>query len=431
MNALVYDVKPLNYLTAKLLRPVWRRVLTSRLAGLALKDIPEPELPADDWVKVRTRLAGICGTDTAILAQQPPIDSILQAYSSTPVLLGHENVAEVVEVGPAVDAGWIGRRVCVEPTLGCVARGIDPMCDCCQRGEFGACENFAADGAGNAQLPPGTSIGYNARTGGAYGEMFVAHESQLVPVPEGLADEEAIITDPFACSLHAVLRMDLSAAERVLVYGAGMIGLGVVASLRAVGYEGQIDVLGIGEVNHQWAMQLGATNWLELPFPKGSRLSQSKTIAKRSQCIAEHLGVDCVLARFNNPMLVGGYNITFDCLGMTLSTNECLKWTAARGQVGLVATGSGRDVDMTPIWFRELTLYGAYGRQRESFAGRQAGTYNLVHEFMCDGRMKVKGLLTHTFAIKDYRDAFDVALRKGRYKALKVALDFRNETARG
>ncbi len=430
MKALVYNVKPANYLAAKLLGPLWPGVITTGLAGLKLKDIPEPELPGEDWVKVRTRLAGICGTDTAIIAQQPPIDSILQAYSSTPVQLGHENVSEVVEVGPAVDAAWIGRRVCVEPTLGCVARGIEPMCACCQRGEFGACENFADDGKGKAGLPPGTSIGYNARTGGAYGEVFVAHVSQLVPVPDSLTDEEAIITDPFACSLHAVLRMDLDRCERVLVYGAGMIGLGVIASLRALGYAGQIDVIGLGAVNEQWARQLGGDCWLNLPLPKGGRLSQSRTIAKRSEIVAKHLGIDCVLARFNNPMLVGGYDITFDCLGMTLSTNECLKWTASRGQMGLVATGSGREVDMTPIWFRELTVFGAYGRQLENWQGRQMSTYDMVHEFMCAGKMQVKGLLTHTFGIKDYRNALDVALRKGRYKALKVALDFRDETAR-
>ncbi|MFW6066585.1 MAG: alcohol dehydrogenase catalytic domain-containing protein, partial [Planctomycetota bacterium] len=107
----------------KLLGAVRPSCRLGRLGGLRVRDIPAPELPGDDWVRVRTLLGGICGTDVALVAQKQPPDSILQAFSSLPAVLGHENVAVVETVGEDVDDGWLGRRVCVEPTLCCEVRG--------------------------------------------------------------------------------------------------------------------------------------------------------------------------------------------------------------------------------------------------------------------------------------------------------------------
>jgi threonine dehydrogenase-like Zn-dependent dehydrogenase len=91
----------------------------------------------------------------------------------------------------------------------------------------------------------------------------------------------------------------------------------------------------------------------------------------------------------------------------------------------MVGTGHGRGADLTPVWFRELTVLGAYGRQLESFQGRRVGTYQLVHELMAAGKLPVKPLLTHTFRIEQYRKALEASIDKDRYEAVKVALDFR------
>lgn len=415
MRALVYQVNPLGYVTCKWLRHLWRGCLTTPLNGLSLKKVDQPRLPGDDWVLVRTLLGGICGSDTAILAQKQPIDSILQAYSSQPMMLGHENVGIVAEVGQAVSDDWIGKRVCVEPTLNCVVRGVEPQCRRCRAGEFSACENFGDEAQGAARIPPATSIGYNHRTGGAFGEALVAHESQLVPVPDGLTDRQAVLTDPLACSLHAVLRSDMASAERALVYGAGMIGLGVIGALRAMGFAGGIDVVGRGEHLAEPVERLGGDNYLRLPRGR----------VARSAVIAEQTGATLKVSRFANPMLSGGYDVVYDCVGSSSALTECLKWTRARGQLVMVATGAGRDVDMTPIWFRELTVIGAYGRQIERLSGRAVGTYQLAHELMVAGKLDTEGMLTHTFALEKYRKAFDVAMHKSAHGAIKVALDFR------
>jgi threonine dehydrogenase-like Zn-dependent dehydrogenase len=415
MQALVYTVSPIGWATCKWLRYLWRGCLLSRLAGLALRDVDPPVLAGEKWVRVRTLLGGICGSDLGILAQKQRPDSILQAFTSSPMLLGHENVAVVEEVAAAVDPSWVGRRVCVEPTLCCSIRGIDPPCKPCRRGDYGACENFGAGGLGSAHLPPGTGIGYNRRTGGSFGERFVAHVDQLVPVPQEMSDEQAVLTDPLACSLHAVLRAGIDErVEQVLVYGAGVLGLGVIAALRATGFAGRIDALERAEYLKPLAEAMGADAFLQLP---GGR--------RRYEAIAQRTGATIQRVRFGNYMLSGGYDVIFDCVGSAASINESLKWTAARGTVMCVGTGHGGHIDLTPVWFRELELKGTYGRQKERLGQRRADTYVLVHEMMRDGRLKTDGLLTHTFRLGEYRRAFTVAMNKGAHRAVKVAFDFR------
>jgi len=415
MRAIFYGVNPVGWATCRWLRLLWRGCLLSRLNGLALRDVAVPDLPGDRWVRVRTRMAGICGTDLALLAQKQPANSILQAFSSLPAGFGHESLAVVEAVGPAVDASWVGRRVCVEPTLCCEVRGIDPPCERCQAGEFGACENFGIAGKGTAELPPGTSIGFNRRTGGAFSERFVAHESQLIPVPDELSDDLAVLTDPAACSLHAVLRLDLGAVRRVLVYGAGVLGLAAIAALRAVGYAGRIDALDLHEYLREHCLAMGADEYLRLPPQRRERFEE----------IARRTGGSVQRARFGNYMLSGGYDVVLDCAGSRQSIEEALKWTRSRGVMVLLATGHGRGVDLTPIWFTELTVVGSYGRQRERFEGREVGTYQLVHELMTSGKLDLRRLLTHTFRLGEYRRAFGVGMNKARHEAVKVAFDFR------
>jgi len=414
MLAASYRVNPMGWITSKWLRYVWPGCLFSSLNGLRVRQVPVPQLPCDDWVLLRTLLGGICGSDVAILANRQPPDSLLQAYSSMPMILGHENVAVVESIGGAVDPSWLGRRVCVEPTLCCQVRGIDPPCRHCREGRFSSCEHFGSDGIGRAALPAGMSIGYNSRTGGSWGEYFVAHVSQLVPVPDELTDEQALLTDPVACSLHAVLRAELSGAETVLVYGAGILGLAAVASLRALGCAARLDVVAKYAYQGRLAEQMGADRVVYLP----------KSPAERFARLAELTGGSVQRARFGNYMLTGGYDVVFDCVGSRRSVAECIKWTRARGQAVLVGAGAV-PVDVTAIWFRQLRVLGSWGRDRESLDGRTVGTYELVHELMKTGKLDVSKLLTHTFRLDEYRRALAVAMNKAPHCAVKVAFDFR------
>ena len=410
MKGLTYRVNPIGWATCLLLKRLWPGCLRTGLNGLALRDLPAPPLPTDQWVRCRTVLGGICGSDLAILSQRQPPDSFLQAHATFPSVMGHENVAVVVEAGAAVDPSWVGRRVCVDPGLSCRVRQIDPPCRPCRDGRFGACENFSADGLGAARLPPGSCLGYCGPLGGAWGEGFVAHRSQLVAVPEGMSDELAVLTDPLACALHAVLRADLSAAERVLVYGGGVLGLGTVWALRATGFAGRVDAIARHAHQAAWARRLGADKVLALPRGRVGRFA----------AVAERVGGRVVRARLGGIALSGGYDVVFECVGSSASMEEAIKWTRSRGQTVLVGTGHGRGTDLTAVWFGELTVLGVSGRGVERFAGREIETYALAHELMTSRGEGLEGLLTHTFPLADWRKALATAMDKSA-GSIKVA----------
>ena len=222
---------------------------SSALSGLRLRDVPEPDLPGADWVRLRTLLGGVCGTDLNLVLQRLHPANILRSFTSFPIVLGHENVAVIDQVGSAVSGWEVGQRVTVESSLSCVVRGISPMCPQCAAGRFSLCDNYL-----EGNLPRGTMLGMNNFTGGSWAPHFVAHISQLHPVPDALDDETAVLVDPLACALHGVLRHRPADDERVLVQGAGIIGMGVVLGLRALGCGAAVTTL----VRHPHQAERGA-----------------------------------------------------------------------------------------------------------------------------------------------------------------------------
>ena len=115
----------------------------------------------------------------------------------------------------------------LEPVLGCVARGITPVCPPCGRGELGRCERIAF-----GDLEPGLQSGFCADTGGGWSTAMVAHESQLHRVPDELSDEDAVMVEPAACAVHAALRRRRRRRWAVVVIGAGTLGLLTIAALQ-------------------------------------------------------------------------------------------------------------------------------------------------------------------------------------------------------
>ena len=152
MTALVYQVRPVRWAACKVAGWLWPSAFWSRLSGLRLAEIPVPPLPSGQWVRLRSRLGGICGTDLASIMQRHHPASILQAFSSFPAVLGHENVSIVDEVGPAVTGWQRGDRVVVEPSLSCVPRAMEPLCPHCEQGRFTLCDHFCT-----GPLPPGSA----------------------------------------------------------------------------------------------------------------------------------------------------------------------------------------------------------------------------------------------------------------------------------
>src|SRR3954467_14428219 len=141
---------------------------SARIGPLRLTEIEEPQPPIDDgWLRVRPRLAGICGSDLATIDAMS--SRWFEPIVSFPFVPGHEVVGELDD----------GTRVVLEPVLACAARGIEPPCPACTAGDNGTCQRIAF-----GPLAPGLQTGYCKDTGGGWSTAFVGHTSQLHPVPD-------------------------------------------------------------------------------------------------------------------------------------------------------------------------------------------------------------------------------------------------------
>jgi threonine dehydrogenase-like Zn-dependent dehydrogenase len=356
---------------------------------LHLGDIEEPEPPGRSWVRVRPSLSGICGSDTSAITGHASL--YLDPLTSYPFVPGHEVVGVLDD----------GTRVVVEPALGCRVRGVEPACARCEEGRPGLCENVT-EGA----IEVGLQTGYCASTGGGWGEVLVAHESQLVAVPDTLADEAAVLIEPFSCCVHAALRGAAGPEDTVVVLGAGTIGLLTVAAIRLFTPPRRLIAVAKHPFQREQARRLGAD-----AVVAPDEVFQRVRFATRARRLD---GID-------RPLLLGGADVTFECTGTARGLNEAARFTRGGGRVVAVGMPGEEKVDWGPIWQRELTVMGAYAYGVES-GGRR--TFDLALE--AAPGLALEQLTGPLFGLTDYREAIEYALEAGRLSAVKVAFDLRD-----
>ncbi len=407
MQALVYNVTPPAWLARKAVGLVTPRAFYGAMSGLRLVEMPKPDLPGDDWVRLRTILGGICGTDLALVAQRNHPNTILRCFSSFPAVLGHENVCEIDAVGAEAGDWQRGVRVLVEPTLGCVGRGVNPPCAFCEAGLTSLCE-APTRGA----LPSRALIGLNTRTLGSWAPYFVAHRSQLYAVPDGIGDDVAVLIDPMASAAHAVLRRPPRSSEHVLVHGSGIVALGIIGAIRAMGFDNRITLFGRHAYQGELARAMGASDVVLLP--------RGASFLDRYEAAAKSSGGQRLKGTAGNQMLLGGFDLTYDCTGSGLGISDSCKWTRSRGTVVLVGTSSISMVDTTAVWFNELEIVGANGRQIETHGGHRRHTYEVLIDWITEGRIDLSLLPVTRYRLADYRSAFADLLARRRRGIVKA-----------
>ena len=370
-----------------------------------LADVETPALPTDRWVRVRTRMGGICGSDLNVVTLKASPST--SPFSSFPFVIGHENVGEIVEVGPAARGLSVGDRVVANPLLCCEPRGLEPLCRACAEGQHSRCERFT-----DGPLAPGMLIGTTRGLGGSWGEMFVAHDTQIVRVAETVSDEEAVLVEPFACSVHAVRSAMPASGERVLVIGAGSIGLLTVAALKALAPENQVTVLARHAFQAEHATRLGADR---VVFARGDYL----------KALAEAAQTRLLKPIIGKPVGVGGFDRTFICIGGARATEDAMRVTRAGGTLILLGNSAKMDgVDWTPLWLKELIVRGSlcYGSHRHASPAGDA--FREAAELIATRRVELAPLLTHVYPLADYRDALATAMDKKASGSIKVAFKF-------
>ena len=413
MKAIVFDAALPKYALTRAAGALSDRFLTGVGRTTRLAEVPVPALPGERWVRIRTVLGGVCGSDLALVRLR--VSPSTSPFSSSPFVVGHENVGVVAEVGTAVGGFVPGERVVANPLLSCAPRGISPVCAHCAAGNPARCENFTG-----GELAPGMLLGTTRGLGGSWGEYYVAHESQLVRVPDAVSDRAALLLEPLSSVLSPLLAHPPERGARLLVIGAGILGLLAVAALGAAAPGAEVTVLARYPFQAEAARRLGAAHVVlargggdyfeELARLSGGRLLQP-ILGSRIQ--------------------VGGFDGAVVAAGTEAAVDDALRFTRSGGSVLLLGNISrARRVDWTPLWLKELTLRGSVCYNEHMHGGTRRHTFDIARDLLAGGLAReLEPLVTHIYPLARYREALAVAFGRRRAPSLKIA--FAPESAGG
>ncbi len=308
------------------------------IAGSAT--VVEVDEPRGDWPVLHVGSASICGSDLGMLS------------FGLPVTIGHE-------IAGTVD----GQAFCVEPTVGCRA------CDQCRGEAPQRCRGSAPHGL----------LGV-AFDGGLADRVAVPPEC-LVPLPDGLPVADACLVEPLAVAWHALRKVRAEASDRVLVVGAGSVGLLAVAAARAMGL--QVDVHARHLHQRHAAERLGAHT------PDGSGTATDE------------------------------YDIVVEAVGTDEALADCVRRAAPGGRIAVVGVSHGnRAVPGIPWMLKELTLTASMCYDR-NLDDREFGS--AAATLAADPDIAAT-IITHRFPLADAAEAFRVAGDR-RSGAIKVVLE--------
>jgi len=404
MHTIYFDVNIPKVLVTKALRPMWRGVVWSPFSPTTVADLPDPALPGPRWIKVRNRVCGIDATDLSVLfVKADPAIAPAALPGNSRLYLGHEVVSTVTEVGAGVTRFKPGDRVIMDrsPLTGispnCFAQEIDPPCRFCARGEVGLCENASA-GIG----PRGV--------GGGWSDGYTCHETEAFPCPADLTDDQAVLVEPMSVALHAVLRRPPRDSDKVLIVGAGIIGLLTTQAVRAVSPHCFLAVAAKYPYQAEAAQHFGANEII----PHRDRYA----------AVARLTGGKHYTLPLNPGMILGGFDVTYDCIGTGETLTDALRWTCASGTVVLVGIDfSLVKVDLNPVWYQEVDLIGSKGHGADEWRGERKATFEWVVQFIREGKFRDHGLITHRFPLKYYKQAIATSIAKSAARPIKVVFD--------
>ena len=410
MRALVFGVDTQPWTPPDDATPLARNLAVT---PVALQEIPDARPLRPDWLVTRPLLTGICGSDSKqiLLDFGGDTDSAMSGLCSFPQVMGHEVVAEVTELGPAASGFEVGQRVVLNPWLSCAPRGITPICPACEAGDLSLCWSFAS-----GDISTGLHTGVSSDATGGYAELMPAHSSMLFAVPDSIDDEHAIFADPFAVSLHSITRHPPPAGGKALVWGAGALGACGVAILRALHPDVEVAVVARFDSQAELVTRLGAHKVVRL----GSQVELVEELAAWSGGVLRPTmeGLDGL------PMChPGGIDVAYDTVAKPETFEVEVRVLKARGTlVKSGVHGPGR-WEWSPLYFKEISWVGSNAFGIEEVEGvRKHGIQHYL-DLVVAGRIDLTGLLTHTFGLTQWQDAFAALADQERSGAIKVAID--------
>jgi len=406
MKALLFGARP----DRNEKRPVPTDELEERLVALpfGLHEIDDARPIHPDWVVTRPILSGVCGSDTKLVLgdfADGDIDNPMAAFSSLPHVPGHEVVAEVVSLGPQARGVDVGQRVVLNPWLSCAPRGIQPLCPPCQNGDLNMCWSFT-----KGDISPGVHIGVVTGAPGAWAEQLATHSSMLFPVPDDVSDEAAVLADPFSVSFHAVVRNPPPPGGRVLVIGAGALGLASVAILTHL-YPGvEVGVVARFPAQVDMAKAFGAS----VVFPHEPRLALVEALADWSGGVL-HQAFDGL------PMAHPGHiDVIYDSVASPETFEVGVRVLAERGRLVYTGVAVPGRWEWTPVYFKEISIIGSNAFAMEEFEGVRQHAIEHYLDLVRAGRIDLTGMVTHRYPLDDWWGALTTLARPAQSGVLKA-----------
>ena len=332
-------------------------IVLRKVGEIDLEVRPVPFIEEPHYVKIAIKATGICGSDIHYYRT----GAIGKYVVKSPMVLGHESSGEVVEIGAAVTRVKVGDRVAIEP--GVPSRYSDET----KEGRYNLCPCMAF-----AATPPidGTLLKY-----------YLSPEDFLVKLPGNVSYEEGAAAEPLSVGVHSNKLAEVKFGSKVVVFGAGPIGLLTGAVARAFGASDVIFV-DIFDNKLDRARKFGATQVLN-----SSKLSKASQVQELANKIKKVLGG--VLA-----------DVVFECSGVDSCIDASVKTVKVGGT--MVQIGMGQNYVSFPIAEvsgKEMKLIGCF---RYNF-----GDYRDAVNLIASGKVNVKAMITHRFKFEDAKKAYD------------------------
>jgi L-idonate 5-dehydrogenase len=317
-------------------------------------------------VEVRVGAGGICGSDLHYFHE----GGFGTVRIREPMVLGHEIAGTVAAVGPDVRNVRPGDKVAVNPSLPCEA------CRYCLAGLANHCLDMRF--YGSAMRFPHVHGGFRQR--------LVAQERQCVAVPADVPLEKAAFAEPLAVCLHAVSRAGPLLGKRVLITGAGPIGMLTLLAARHAG-AGEVVITDVAEAPLALARRLGADRALNVAAEKDAMASYEAD--------------------------KGTFDVMFEASGNPAAVRQGIAAVRPRGIVVLIGIGGEASLMLNLLVAKEVDLRGTFRFDAE---------FAWAVDAIASGRIDPTPLLTEVVPLARAREAFDLA--SDRSRAMKVQLSF-------
>jgi (R,R)-butanediol dehydrogenase/meso-butanediol dehydrogenase/diacetyl reductase len=320
---------------------------------------PEPQLGAGD-LKLRIMFSGICGSDLHEFVAGPLL-------APMPSVLGHEFCGEIVEVGTEVRGFETGDKAIgvIYPSCG--------RCEYCQHGDFALCDMRAMAAE---------------ERNGSFAEYVAAPARQMFLVPRETPPEEAALIEPSSVACHAIRRSRLMLGERVVVIGAGPIGLLITALARRAGAH-RVAVIEPAEARRQLALQMGADAAFD---PEGE-----------------------VEGPINEMTDARGADVVFECAGVGPAFEQAQRVVRKQGRLVMVAVYEDRRLELQAnrVLCNELDLIASYWANDIDFR-------NAV-SLVASRKLDLRPLISSRFKLDEIQRAFELlAADRGQFGKLLV-----------